>query len=134
MRSLQLVPTRRSHIDAAAAARASALAIESSMLRHEMDFSLCHGLAGIAEFLILAAHQLGDHRIGVTAHELARSRAVRFGSSPKAWPCGVASGSNPSLMLGLAGIGYFYLRLSDPTVLSVLLPVPETSGRKALSN
>ena len=27
----------------------------------------------------------------------------------------------PDLMLGLAGIGYFYLRLHDPTIPSILL-------------
>jgi lantibiotic modifying enzyme len=36
----------------------------------------------------------------------------------------VRRGSNPSLMIGLAGIGYFYLRLADPTLESVLLVHP----------
>jgi lantibiotic modifying enzyme len=43
------------------------------------------------------------------------------------WPCGVTDGDEtPNLMLGTAGIGYFYLRLYDPgNVPSVLiLPVP----------
>jgi len=39
------------------------------------------------------------------------------------WPCGVVSGGEtPNLMLGTAGIGYFYLRLYDSgAVPSVLL-------------
>ena len=42
-------------------------------------------------------------------------------SGPQALPGGVT----PSLMLGLAGIGYFYLRLHSPTVPSILLVRPE---------
>jgi hypothetical protein len=36
------------------------------------------------------------------------------------WPCGT-SGDTPNLMLGLAGIGYFYLRLAIPAIPSILL-------------
>jgi lantibiotic modifying enzyme len=40
-----------------------------------------------------------------------------------AWPSGVSGGDNPGLLLGLAGTGYFYLRLSDPdAVPTILLP------------
>jgi lantibiotic modifying enzyme len=38
----------------------------------------------------------------------------------------VRRGSNPSLMIGLAGIGYFYLGLADPALPSVLLVRPPT--------
>jgi hypothetical protein len=31
----------------------------------------------------------------------------------RVWPCGISGGQTPNLMLGLAGIGYFYLRLYD---------------------
>ena len=42
------------------------------------------------------------------------------------WPCGVMGGwETPNLMLGLAGIGYFYLRLHDPAMIpSTLLVHP----------
>jgi hypothetical protein len=51
------------------------------------------------------------------------------------WPCGVpGGGESPSLMLGLAGIGHFYLRLYDPaSVPSVLLVKPEAApARRAI--
>ena len=41
------------------------------------------------------------------------------------WPCGIPGGRTPNLFLGLAGMGYFYLRLVDPKVPSVLMPLPE---------
>ncbi len=45
---------------------------------------------------------------------LAESLIDRFGSSGD-WPSGLPSGGpNQSLMLGLAGIGYWLLRLHDP--------------------
>jgi lantibiotic modifying enzyme len=38
-----------------------------------------------------------------------------FHNQEAPWPCGVLEGGEtPGLMLGLAGIGYFYLRLHDP--------------------
>jgi hypothetical protein len=41
------------------------------------------------------------------------------------WPCGVPEGGEtPNLMLGIAGIGHFYLRLYDPRTPSILLLVP----------
>jgi len=44
-------------------------------------------------------------------------------------PCGVVSGGEtPNLMLGTAGIGYFYLRLYDSSAVpSVLLTQPTWS-------
>ncbi|MDR3531448.1 MAG: lanthionine synthetase LanC family protein, partial [Rhodopila sp.] len=50
---------------------------------------------------------------------------ARHGSS-SAWPCGVpGGGETPGLLLGLAGIGYFYLRLHSPSeVPSILLVEP----------
>jgi lantibiotic modifying enzyme len=47
----------------------------------------------------------------------------RYARTRAAWPCGTHTGETPNLMLGLAGIGYFYLRLAQPQVPSVLLPV-----------
>ena len=44
-----------------------------------------------------------------------------FGRTDDGWPCGTPAGENPSLMLGLAGIGHFYLRLAVPSVPSILI-------------
>jgi lantibiotic modifying enzyme len=85
------------------------------------DFSLCHGLAGNAESFQEARRVLGtesDVPALVAGH--GRERYARTGA---AWPCGTHTEETPNLMLGLAGIGHFYLRLATPQVPSVLLPV-----------
>ena len=79
------------------------------------DFSLCHGAAGAADVLLYAggdsglARRIGD--VGIERHHLAST----------GFPCGVAHGETPALLVGLAGIGLFYLRLSDPRIETVLV-------------
>jgi lantibiotic modifying enzyme len=89
-------------------------------------YSLCHGLGGNAELFILAADTLGEERYRAVADAIGDRgiQSVHLNRNP--WPCGVVSGGEtPNLMLGTAGIGYFYLRLYDSrAVPSVLLPQP----------
>lgn len=76
------------------------------------DVTLCHGFASCLEPL--------------PTEEAERAWAPlveRFGKSGD-WPSGMPSrGPNPSLMLGTAGVGYTFLRMHDPSVPSVLLPL-----------
>ncbi len=88
------------------------------------DFSLCHGRAGLGEVLRYASRGFGQPAIGELVWEAAAAAAARFAEDPLGWPCGVRRGSNPSLMIGLAGIGYFFLGLADPARPSVLLVAP----------
>ena len=86
------------------------------------NFSLCHGQAGNAEGLLYASQVLD--RSYLRAVETTAQRGIQFHHTPRTpWPCGVqGGGETPSLMLGLAGIGYFYLRLSNlDTIPSVLM-------------
>lgn len=101
-------------------------ALESST----MGFSLCHGFAGNAEILLAGARRLGDTCPGGgdLAVNVARTGIERYGPN-HAWPGG-AGGPTPSLMLGQAGIGYFYLRLHDPEIPSVLFLTPGASPAK----
>jgi len=86
-------------------------------------YSLCHGLGGNAELFIVAADTLGDERYRAVADDIGDRglQAVHRNRDP--WPCGILSGGEtPNLMLGTAGIGYFYLRLYDSSAVpSVLL-------------
>lgn len=84
----------------------------------EGDGSLCHGRAGLIEIL----RHVNSPTTAALMHEAARSAAERYGTRWSDWPCGVRRGSNPSLMLGLAGIGYAYLGLAEPELPCVLLP------------
>jgi lantibiotic modifying enzyme len=78
----------------------------------------------LAEVLRYASRVLGQPAAGELVWEAAAAGAARFGRDPDSWPCGVRRGSNPSLMIGLAGIGYSYLGLADPTLRTVLLVGP----------
>ena len=86
-------------------------------------YSLCHGLGGNAELFIVAADTLGDERYRAVAEAVGDRGIQTIHRNRGHWPCGVVSGGEtPNLMLGTAGIGYFYLRLYDSrSVPSVLL-------------
>ncbi len=82
------------------------------------SWCFCHGLAGNASALA-----------GATAHHpagrLLAERAARIGirevfQTGRGWPCGLAEGTPPTLMNGLAGVALFYAALDSPTIRSVL--------------
>ncbi len=90
----------------------------------EYSFGLCHGTAGNAELFLRAWEVLGDQEGLTFAESLADKGIAEYGESGKPWPSGLdEAGEAPGLMLGLAGIGYFYLRLhgkrSVPSLLTV---------------
>jgi lantibiotic modifying enzyme len=96
-------------------------------LAHGGNFSLCHGLAGNAEVLMHGHATLGDQRTaGAELVQRVASEGIdRYANGSGAWPCGTLEGEATGLFLGLAGIGRFYLRLHDPRVPSMLLPMPD---------
>lgn len=88
------------------------------------NFSLCHGNFGNAELLIQASDEFSDEEYLKPVTDLADEAREKYIVGRNPWPCGVLNGGEtPNLMLGLAGIGYFYLRLHDrkkvPSVLMV---------------
>jgi len=110
--------------DLEAAARACKRVLSEPDNQPDGDFSLCHGRSGIAAFLLRAGEVLEDVAARDLAMAAAAIGAARFAATPAEWPVGVRRGSTPSLMTGLAGIGYFYLGLADPELPSVLLFQP----------
>jgi len=99
------------------------------------DFSLCHGLAGDADVIAEASRLLSAGTADIEASRLVAEHGLeRYAHTGVAWPCGTHTDETPNLMLGLAGIGYFYLRQARPQVPSVLLPTrwlcdgPEPDG------
>jgi lantibiotic modifying enzyme len=88
------------------------------------DVTLCHGLGGAAELMLLAYEVTGveDHRraarrVGDLCLEIHRAKGGR-------WTTGVQGGEQvPGLFLGMAGIGSLMLRLHDPRAMGCpLLP------------
>jgi hypothetical protein len=91
-------------------------------------FSLYSGAGGLADLLLEAAQTLGRPELHQAAEAVGRTGISRFHETDMPWPCGVpVRGETPNLMLGLAGIGYLYLRLYAPeSVRSILVLTPET--------
>lgn len=91
--------------------------------RHAGSLCLCHGLAGSGELLLQAAETFGDPAWRERSLEIAgavRSHLHR------------ANPQDPSLMLGDAGLGAFFLRLASDSTVSFLqrrpsLPDPALS-------
>lgn len=88
------------------------------------NFSLCHGDGGNADMLLLGADLLDRPELRQQVEAAATAALDRFDAPGLPWPCGVPNaGETPNLLLGLAGIGYFLLRLYDSkTIPTALLP------------
>jgi lantibiotic biosynthesis protein len=88
------------------------------------NFSLCHGDGGNADLLILAADVLSRPDLRREAENAGARALDRIEDTRSPWPCGVpGAGESPNLLLGVAGIGYFLLRLYDSeSIRSALLP------------
>jgi lantibiotic modifying enzyme len=91
------------------------------------NYSLCHGKFGNADLLIYASQVLGEDTWLGPAERVAQEGMDMFERRRIPWPCGLPnSNETPGLMLGLAGIGYFYLRLAEPArIPTVLLPLED---------
>src|SRR5271165_6553425 len=98
------------------------------------NFSLCHGDGGNADLLVLAADALERPQLRIEAEAAAVRALDRFEDARAPWPCGVpAAGESPNLLLGLAGIGYFFLRLHDSSVVPTALLPSDSAVRAAPS-
>jgi lantibiotic modifying enzyme len=117
--------------DAEAAMRTTRSALADRDTWIDGDFSLCHGQGGLGAILRYASRVLGQPELADLVSEAAAAGAARFADEPASWPCGVRRGSNPSLMIGLAGIGYFFLGLADPALPSVLLVRPPAPSNES---
>ena len=87
------------------------------------NFCLCHGLAGNAAFFLKAAQVLDRKDLKEIAEKVGYFGIKRHEEMGLPWQCGIGQGrENAGLMLGLAGIGLFFLQLYSPlTVSNVLL-------------
>lgn len=101
-----------------------ALKTITSQISSYGNCSLCHGMAGNADILIYAAEKLNRPDLLAIARKAGLEALNRFEHRRLPWPGGL-SGANelPDLMLGIAGIGHFYLRLHDPILPTPLLPL-----------
>ena len=86
------------------------------------NFSLCHGLGGNAEILLTGAQKLQNPLYQQIAAQAGDWGVEKHDKTGLTWTSGVhdptgltkGMGENPGFMLGMAGTGYFYLRLAFP--------------------
>jgi lantibiotic modifying enzyme len=115
LRATELLSDPLYRTQAAAALRSTSTAVHRALAEPQPDHSLCHGLCGNLEVLLYGGDVLGDAPLRATVLEVARRQASVYENAHLGWPCGVQGAlETPGLMLGLAGIGYFYLRLANP--------------------
>jgi hypothetical protein len=87
----------------------------------EQNYSLCHGHFGNCETLLVAGRLLGRGDLLRAAEERAARGQKDYEARGRPWPCGTIAGvADPSLLLGEAGIGYFFLRLLDDATPAIL--------------
>jgi type 2 lantibiotic biosynthesis protein LanM len=127
IRSGQLLHDDQCHTEADIALRTTTRSLSAAMQSPQGNCSLCHGNMGNAELLLAAGDALEDSTSLNVVFSVADEAMQKYRLAHNAWPCGVLNGGeNPGLMLGLAGIGYFYLRLFDRSKTpSILLVGPD---------
>ena len=78
------------------------------------NFSLCHGVFGNADLLLYASEVTSDKTLSDKVKEIASKAVEQFEQRKIPFPNGTQSDFNsPNMMLGMSGIGYGFLRLSD---------------------
>ncbi len=86
------------------------------------NFSLCHGIAGNCDILLYGAQRLSQNLYSQIAQQAADFGIEKHDKTGLNWLSGVhdptgqtkGMGETPGFMLGIAGTGYFYLRLAFP--------------------
>jgi lantibiotic modifying enzyme len=127
VRAYQILQDATCRAEAEAAIRTTTRTLQTSVQSGQGNYSLCHGNSGNAELLLYAGEVLADKDGMKTVLNVAEDGLQKYQVGRNPWPCGVLNGGEtPNLMLGLAGIGYFYLRLHDrKNVPSILLVAPD---------
>ena len=123
VRAFELLGDGIARAEAKRALETTRRAVLGALEAPEGDFSLCHGTSGCAETLLYGCEALDGATAGwrAAAHRVACTGIERYARRGRRWPCGVRGEQTPGLMLGLAGIGLFYLRLHEPGIPSALI-------------
>ncbi|WP_166925085.1 lanthionine synthetase LanC family protein [Flavobacterium poyangense] len=84
------------------------------------NYSICHGIAGNADIIM----DCGGKEYQELAEAVGNAGIHKYQNNTIQWPTGLSTGQyTPGLMMGVAGTGYFYLRLLNKDKhKSVLVP------------
>ncbi|MGD8778119.1 MAG: lanthionine synthetase LanC family protein [Ignavibacteria bacterium] len=130
LRAFELLGDDKYKSDAINAIKGTVKSFTSSN-RH--NYSLCHGIGGNSDALIYGGRLLGSLEYIEKAKGLALKGIESYEEKNIPWPCGtMGSVSDPSLMLGEAGIGYYLLRLYSQDVPLVLAVTTQKELQKEL--
>jgi hypothetical protein len=135
LRAYQVLGVADYRDEALAALKQTGATVRGALRSRVMNFSLCHGLAGNADILLTGSRMLPDRLAGAAliADEIADAGISLYAESGE-WPCGTAGTDGaPGLMIGSAGIGYFYLRMYNQSVPPVLLLRGEPASRSGIA-
>lgn len=130
LRAMRLDPEQaEAHERMARAALATTIAaIEQNVKAPRFDATLCHGLAGLSEIVLIFAEALNDESYGEVAAGVG-SELIRRYNDTGDWPSGnMTGGFNPTLMIGTAGIGHHLLRLHAPKAVPPVLIIEGMRG------
>lgn len=84
---------------------------------YQSNYSLCHGIGGNASILLYASRVFPHDEYRRMAIDAGLSGIEHYPKSRVPWTCGIQHGGRtPNLMLGTAGVGYFYLNLYSSEV------------------
>jgi lantibiotic biosynthesis protein len=134
LRAFELTSEGEFAVEARVAAATTMRYFESPQT-YQSSYSLCHGAAGNADFLLEASLVLGESEYRECAERAARQGIAWFEAARAPWPCGVlGGGETPNLLLGTAGIALFYLRLEDPSQVKTVLMVGPRPGSFSASS
>jgi lantibiotic biosynthesis protein len=123
LRATEVLDTEALGDEAELALEATRRELAASLPYEIEDLTLCHGAAGAADVLLCGAAALGQRwcEAAALADELGAVVLDRYDSAGSDWPCGAAGGTTPGLFRGLSGIGWWFLRLNDPSIPSALI-------------
>jgi hypothetical protein len=123
LRAYEILKNETYKAEAVTALQTTHKIVEAWLHSDTSNYSLCHGLAGNAEVLLYGHRVLKQEQADkrMLAIEVADAGIEMYTSRNHQWPCGAGGGETPSLMLGLAGIGHFYLRLHSQEIPSILI-------------
>ena len=123
LRAWELTGDERYRDEAITALETTRQAVADGLENGTVNYSLCHGLAGNAEILMIGAETLGEgfEHYADTARAVAAAGIEIYSPEGHDWPCGTHGGWTPNLMLGVAGIGRYYLKLARSDLPSLLL-------------
>jgi lantibiotic modifying enzyme len=130
LRAAILDPERaEAHERMARAALVTTIAsLEQSLQSPRFDATLCHGLAGLSEIVLIFAEALDDDGYREVAAKVTGELIRRYAETGD-WPGGnMTGGVSPTLMIGNAGIGHHLLRLHAPKAVPPLLILEVARG------